>query len=370
MPGSTRPQARTSTEPGNRRPSITDVARAAGVSVGTVSNVLNRPDRVADATRDRVLGVIERLGFVRNASARQLRSGTITTIGAVVLDLGNPFFTEIARGIEDRLAEDDLTLMLASSDSDPEREARYLRLFAEHGVRGILATPSQDGPADDGSGNPGTARSSVERLLPLRAQGIPVVLLDATSPVPELSSVAVDDVTGAALALDHLLDRGHQRIAFLNGPPTLRQCADRRAGVLVALERRGLDPAQVLVDVPVDNLTADDGDLAVRAMLAGVDPTDRPTAMFCVNDLTALGVLRALRDLGVAVPEQMAVVGYDDVSFASMLATPLTSVRQPTHALGWTAADLLLRVGLGEPEHVVFEPELVVRRSSGPATRS
>lgn len=334
-----------------RRPSVTDVARLATVSVGTVSNVLNRPERVASATRERVLAAIDELGFVRNASARQLRSGEITTIGAVVLDIANPFFTEIARGIEDRLAEDDLTLMLASSDENPDREARYLRLFAEHGVRGVLATPSH---------------GSIDALLALREKGIPVVLLDHTSPVPELGSVAVDDLSGGSLALAHLLDLGHERIGFINGPLTLRQCVDRRDGAVQALVERGLDPAEALVEMSVDNLNADAGDAATKRLLAR---DDRPTAIFCVNDLTALGSLRALRESGVEVPNEMAVVGYDDVSFASMLSTPLTSVRQPTHTLGWTAADILLRSGPDEGEQVTFTPELIVRSSSVPATQ-
>ncbi|MFV0252827.1 MAG: LacI family DNA-binding transcriptional regulator [Beutenbergiaceae bacterium] len=330
-----------------RRPSVSDVARLAGVSVGTVSNVLNQPDRVAPATRERVQAAITELGFLPNASARQLRSGQISTIGTVVLDVANPFFTEMARGIEDRLSSDDLTLMLASSDENPQREARYLRLFAEHGVRGVLATPSQ---------------GSIDGLLALRDLGIPVVLLDTVSPVPELSSVAVDDVRGAALAIDHLLDLGHRHIAFVNGPLTLRQCADRREGVLRALTTRGLDPAQALTQVAVENLNTDAADAAVAALLA--TGRQRPTAIFCANDLTALGALRALREAQLRVPDQMAVVGYDDVSFAAMLTTPLTSVRQPTHAIGWTAADILLRNGLDGSEHVVFEPELIIRGSS------
>ncbi|MFV0426263.1 MAG: LacI family DNA-binding transcriptional regulator [Beutenbergiaceae bacterium] len=326
---------------------MTDVAKLAGVSVGTVSNVLNRPERVAEPTLERVQEAIRELGFVRNASARQLRSGEIRTIGAVVLDVANPFFTEMLRGIEDRLATEDFTLMLASSDEDPDREARYLRLFAEHGVGGVLATPAQ---------------GSIDGLLTLRELGIPVVLLDATSPVPELASVAVDDIRGAALAAEHLLDRGHRRIAFVNGPLTLRQCADRREGVLTALRNRGLDPGTALTEVTVDNLNADGGAAGVRLLLDSAN--DRPTALFCVNDLTALGALQVLREHELAVPEQVAVVGYDDVSFAAMLTTPLTSVRQPTHTIGWTGADMLLRASTSEPEHVMFEPELIVRASS------
>ncbi|QOR70132.1 LacI family DNA-binding transcriptional regulator [Ruania alkalisoli] len=336
---------------GPRRPSVTDVAKEAGVSVGTVSNVLNRPDSVSPATRARVEEAIEELRFVRNASARQLRSGEITTVGAVVLDIANPFFTEMARGIEDRLAQDDHTLMLCSSDEDPEREARFLRLFEERGVRGVIATPSH---------------GSLNGLLALRERGTDVVLLDHTSPVPDIGSVAVDDVGGASLAMNHLLDLGHTTFVFLNGPLTLRQCVDRRDGVIATLTSRGFDPAEALVEVNLDALNADAADAAVHRWLA--ETTERPTAMFCANDFTALGALRALRDCGVSIPGDMAVVGYDDVIFASMLTTPLTSVRQPMHTLGWTAADMLLRESEpGRSRQVEFEPELVVRASSGSA---
>ena len=338
----------------DRRPSITDVAKRAGVSVGTVSNVLNRPDQVSDSTRDRVLVAIEELQFVRNASARQLRAGTIQTVGAIVLDIANPFFTEVARGVEDRLAADEYTLMLSSSDEDPEREARYLRLFEEHGVQGVMVTPSA---------------GSLDNLLALRDRGIDVVLLDTTSPVDDISSVAVDDVRGGALAVEHLVSLGHTRIAFINGPQTIKQCVDRREGVLAALTAAGLDPAAALVEITIGSLNADGGEDGVNRLLA--TDGDRPTAVFCVNDLTALGALRALRAHGVAIPAEMAVVGYDDVVFASMLTVPLTSVRQPTHQLGWTAADLLLRQrsegSTFQHQRIQFQPELVVRGSSDPS---
>lgn len=335
-----------------RRPSITDVAKRAGVSVGTVSNVLNRPDQVTPATRERVQAAIEEMSFVRNASARQLRAGTIRTVGAIVLDIANPFFTEVARGIEDRLAPDEYTLMLSSSDEDPEREARYLRLYEEHGVQGVLVTPSQ---------------GSLDVILAMRDRGVGVVLLDATSEVEDVSSVGVDDVRGGQLAVEHLLALGHERLAFVNGPDTIRQCVDRRAGVVAALVAAGRDPQDVLTEVAVGSLNADAGEQAMNEILA-MDADRRPTATFCVNDLTALGALRALRRAEVPVPDAMAVVGYDDVAIAPMLTVPLTSVHQPTHTLGWTAADLLLReaaAGDGvEHQRVLFQPELVVRAST------
>ena len=330
-----------------RRASIVDVATLAGVSVGTVSNVLNRPDRVAAATRERVEQAIARLRFVPNGPARQLRVGTITTVGAIVLDIANPFFTDVTRGIEDRLSRDDYTLMIASSEEDPERESRYLRLFEEHGVRGVMVVPAAD---------------EVEHLVRLHERGVRVVLLDRPSPVPELSSVAVDDVLGGELGARHLLAQGHTRIALLNGPHTIRQCADRHAGVVRALVAAGLDPATALEEITV-SLNADGGEAGTLELLERAR-AHRPTALFCVNDLVALGALRTLRRQGVSVPDDVAVVGYDDVTFAAELATPLTSVRQPTHELGARAADLLLRGQDAAPEHVVFRPRLVVRESS------
>jgi len=339
-----------------RRPSITDVARRAGVSVGTVSNVLNRPDQVATATRERVQSVIEDLGFVRNASARQLRAGGIRTVGAIVLDITNPFFTEVARGIEDRLASDDYTLVLSSSDADPAREARYLRLHEEHGVQGILVSPAQ---------------RSLDQVLAVRDRGIHVVLLGAAPERADVSSVGVDDVQGGRLAVEHLLGLGHRRLGLVNGPATIRPCARRREGAIEALTAAGLDPADTLLEVTVPSTGVDGGDAAMTQLLA-LDPARRPTATFCVNDLSAVGALRALRRADVPVPQGMSVVGYDDIQIAGMLTVPLTSVRQPMHTLGWTAADLLLREtasGTGaQHQHVLFQPELVVRESTAPAT--
>jgi LacI family transcriptional regulator len=316
-----------------RRASIADVARAAGVSVGTVSNVLNRPERVLPGTRERVEAAIEELSFVRNGSARQLRAGTITTIGAIVLDIANPFFTDVARGIEERLDRDDFTLMVASSDDDPEREQRYLRLFEEHGVQGVMVVPATD---------------DIEHLLAIRRRGTGVVLLDRPS------------------SARHLLDEGHTRIVFLNGPHTIRQCADRHEGVVKELAAAGLDPASALQEITVSSLNAEGGEAAIRGLL---ESGERPTAVFCVNDLVALGVLRTLRTENIAVPTDMAVVGYDDVAFAAELSTPLTSIRQPTHELGARAADLLLSGPDGEAEHVMFQPTLVVRGSSSSSAR-
>ncbi|WP_426592373.1 LacI family DNA-binding transcriptional regulator [Cellulomonas sp. McL0617] len=335
---------------GSRRPSVTDVAQLAGVSVGTVSNVLNRPDRVLPATRERVEEAIRRLSFVRNGSARQLRQGSITTVGALLLDIRNPFFTDVARGIEDRLARDDHTLMMASSDDDPEREDKYLRLFEEHGVLGLLVVPTSH---------------STEHLAEIQRRGVPVVLLDSPSSVPGMSSVSVDDEAGGEMAAAHLLDQGHRRIVFLNGPHSIRQCERRRTGVDRAVRAAGLLPDDVVEEVLLSSLDAAGGDRALSAWIAAHDGAS-PDALFCVNDLVAVGAQRCLRRIGgTELLNRTAIVGYDDIDIAAELAQPLTSVRQPTHEMGYEAAELLMRRASGQDAtHTVFQPELVVRASS------
>ena len=192
--------------------------------VATVSNVLNRPDIVAGPTRDRVSASIRELGFVRNESARQLRAGRSRTIGLVVLDVANPFFTDLARGVEDEASKAGLAVILCNSDDQERKEKRYLEVLEEHRVQGVLITPVA------GSGS---------RLARLQKRGTPVVLVDRRSPFRGQCSVAVDDVLGGDLAVSHLLSLGHERIAYASGPLGIRQVADRREGALRALANAG-----------------------------------------------------------------------------------------------------------------------------------
>lgn len=326
--------------PGGHRPSIKDVARLAGVSVGTVSNVLNRPEVVSPKTQEAVEAAMAQLHFHRSATARNLRSGATTTVGAIVSDVSNPFYTELLRGIEDRLDTEGLSLIIGSSDGDPEREARLLRMLAEQGVRGVLITPMD---------------STVERLTDLDRIGLRSVLMDAEPGV--LPSVGVDSVQGGRLAVEHLLGQGHRRIAFLAAAETMRPSEQRLQGAIEAVRAAGLDPAEVLDVVHLDHPDASAGEAATARLLDSERP---PTAVFSVNDIVALGALRALRVRGVRVPEDVSVVGYDDLFLDTELAVPLSSVRQPMRELGWAAADLLLT---GRP-HELFTPELVVRASS------
>src|SRR5579875_1758833 len=303
-----------------------DVASLAGVAVGTVSNVLNHPGLVRPQTRARVEAAMEQLGFIPNGSARQLRAGRSRCLGLVVLDITNPFFTEVARGVEDYAQAAGYAVILCNSDEAEDKERRYLRVLEEQRVRGILITP---------------VHGSAPTIKGIRDRGTPVVLLDRPGP-PGHCSVAVDDRRGGELAVAHLLALGHRRIALVNGPLAIRQCADRRRGADAADELRAFAPSG----------------------------PGAPTAAFCTNDLLALGLLRRLSQLGAQVPGDVAIVGYDDIDFAADSAVPLTSVRQPKYQLGWAAAELLLdeadRLADHKHRRLVFTPELIIRASSQP----
>lgn len=331
--------------------SVKDVAALARVSVGTVSNVLNRPDKVAPSTVERVHAAIDQLGFVRNDAARQLRAGRSRSIGLVVLDVGNPFFTDVARGAERRAAESDLSILLGNSDDDASRESRYLDLFEEQRVHGVLITPIDDVSA---------------RLRRLQARGIPTVLVDRPSEVGQVSSVAVDDVGGGYLAVRHLLDIGRRRVAFVGGPATTRQVADRLSGARRAIAEEA-DASLEIVETTA--LTVLEG-RAAGERLRDREPAERPDAVFAANDLLAMGVLQALVMMGaISVPGDVAIIGYDDIDFASAAVVPLSSIRQPSELIGRRAVELLLSA-IGDSsatEQVVFQPELVIRQSTSGA---
>lgn len=336
--------------------SIRDVAERAGVALGTVSNVLNRPHKVAEPTRKRVQDAIEELGFVRNDAARQLRAGLSRTVGLVVLDVGNPFFTAVSRGVEDRAAEDGLSVLLGNSDEAESREAAHLDLFEQQRVRGLLISPVGD---------------VYSQLGRLRERGTPIVLVDRPAETHPYSSVWVDDVAGGRMGVEHLVTTGRRKIAFVGGPATLRQVADRRSGAEQAVA--GTDASLEIIDT--EGLSVGDGH-AVGAALAARPDADRPNAVFAANDLVAIGLMQTLAMLDQRlVPQEIALLGYDDIDFAAATVIPLSSIRQPAELIGRTAVELLLReleaIESGhdvDHEQVVFQPELVVRASTSVAS--
>jgi LacI family transcriptional regulator len=267
-----------------------------------------------------------------------------------MLDASNPFFADVAAGMETAAESAGVSLFLCNSDQRPERELSYLSRLEEGRVLGILITP-------------------VDPWSPLldqtRDRGTPLVIVDRTRDDGDWCTVAVDDELGGREAVNHLLDLGHERIGYVGGPPRLGQVRDRRAGALQALIAAGLS-AENLVDVVTDSLSVRAG-MGAAERVAGMPSSTRPTAVFCANDLLALGVLQRCVALGMAVPGDLAIVGYDDIDFAAAAAVPLTSVRQPRREMGREAA-LLLVDEATNPDHehrqILFTPELVARAST------
>jgi LacI family transcriptional regulator len=327
--------------------SLRDVAKSAKVSVGTVSNVLNRPEVVAADTLARVQATIKDLGFVPNGFARHLRSGNSRTLGLIVPDVSNPFFTEVARGVEDAASKRDYAVFLCNSDESAAKEDRYVNVLIQQQVRGVLITP---------------ADMKSDRIDSMRERGIAVALLDREIKGRKQCSVSVDDVHGGQIAIEYLAGLGHTHIAWVCGPDSIPQVADRGAGVSKAAKVAGAK----IETIHVSLMNAAKGEEAARKIL---ELAKMPTAIFCANDLLALGVMRVLQENKVRIPDQVSVLGYDNIEFAPSAAVPLSSIAQPSYQMGVTAADLLLNECEEGDSHqhqqIRFQPQLVERASTG-----
>jgi LacI family transcriptional regulator len=322
-----------------------DVAKAAGVSQATVSNVLNRPHLVSDVTLEKVRAAMKSTGFVVNDTARSLRAGRSRTLGVITLDLANPFWGEVIRGIEAAATQHDYSVLFGASDEQPEKEQHFLRLFHQHRVHAVLVSSLED---DSGA------------LQVLRDRGTKVVLVDKRSVDGKDSSVSSDDIAGARQAIGHLLEMGHRRIAFINGPHGVPWCADRLAGAMIEITARGLGVDDVLSEVAAASMTAQAAENIVDQLLA----IQGLTAAFCANDMVALGVLKQLSERGVVVPDDLSVVGYDDLYFASLLSPALTTVRQEPFLMGKRAAEIAICSQPNDPPIAeALQPRLVERQS-------
>lgn len=330
---------------------IKDVARLAGVSAGTVSNVLNRPSYVKTETRERVVAAIQELEFEPAQGARQFRPGRVRTLGLAIANLDNPFFVDVALGAEERCAELGVGVVITNSGYDPVRETHNLDLLVQSRVQGIIIAP-----VDENS----------SRLEMLKDRGVPMVFVDRVGDDRDCWSVVVDDYRGGQLGIRHLIAAGHTRIAFLGHPDTSPKVRTRLAGARSVVDE---SPGTHLELLEAGSWTVEAGRMAATR-LAERDPARRPTAVFCANDMVALGLEQQLLRDGIRVPADIAIVGYDDLEWASVSSVPLTTVRQPRHGLGRTAVDMIMEL-LGRPSariprsnHVVLPPELVVRDSA------
>ncbi|MEU4559458.1 LacI family DNA-binding transcriptional regulator [Actinoplanes sp. NPDC023936] len=326
------------------RATIRDVARVAGVSDATVSNTVNRPHLVNPATQDRVRQAMETVGYVPNAAARALRVGRTRTLGLVVLDFGNPFFAEVAAGAEQAAVEAGAEVALFHTGlGENTREQRLLHRLAEWRLDGLVITPNDvDDPA----------------LTLIAERGTPVVVLAREVPSGRHSAVRSDDLLGGEIAARHLLDHGHRRLAFAGWRRDERYDGAARVAATADTTLEWLDTGNA--DIA--------GGRAVGARLAGLPSRRRPTAVFCANDLIAAGVIQQLTRYGLRVPDDLAVVGFDDTDLASAAsAVELTSVRQPAAEIGRAAVQLVLdevKDRNRRGRDMVFQPELVIREST------
>lgn len=334
---------------------IKDVAKLAGVSAGTVSNVLNRPSYVNADTRERVLAAIRELEFIPRQGSRQFRPGRVRTLGLAVANLDNPFFVDVALGAEERCKELDVGVVLTNSGYDPVREAHNLDLLVQSRVQGIIIAP-----VDENS----------SRLAMLKDRGVPMVFVDRVGDDRDCWSVVVDDFRGGQLAMRHVAETGHTRVAFLGHPGSSPKVRTRLAGAESVLREFPRIRLELLELFEAESWTIEAGAAAGRR-IAERSSAKRPTAVVCANDMLALGLEAELLRSGLRVPEDVAIVGYDDLVWASVASVPLTTVRQPRQELGRTAADMVMELLLGSAgrrlprsNHVVLHPELVVRESA------
>lgn len=331
---------------------LKELGRLAGVHPSTVARVLNGDpqQRVSEEVRTRILALAHKYGYQPNHLARSLRTKRSFVIGTAIPDIANPFFAILFRGIEDTLAASEYNVILANTDDDPAREQRGIAMLRQRQVDGLIIA---------------TARREDPTIEALAATGFPFVLVNRhTDPLPA-NAVVPDDYAGAAAAIEHLVALGHRRIAHIAGSDEMSTGHTRRRGYLDTIQRHHL-PADP--DLVVSGSFREPGGYeAMRRLFALPQP---PTAVFAVNDLAAVGAMRAIEDAGLRVPRDISIIGFNDLSTAIGAMRALTTVRLPLHDMGTAAAERLLAQITGQmvaPEPVVIPVELVVRQSTGPA---
>lgn len=328
-------------------PTIADVARAAGVSTATVSRVVNGNTDVDPAMAARVRTAVEQLSYRPSRLARSLRTRRSAVLGLIISDIRNPFFTDMVRGVEDVAFANSYSLVLCNSDEDLIKERDYLKLVVAESMAGVVLAPASAQETD---------------LSGLTGAGVPVVTVDRRAPDPTVDVVLIDNTGGARLAVEHLVDAGYRRIGFISGPTAISTGAERLAGYRAAVRSRKLGTGAELIRYADFHETG--GRAAMTRLLTADQHID---AVFVANNLMTLGALEAIAAAGLTIPDDIAVVGFDDMAWAPLLRPSLTTVAQPTYQLGAQTARLLLdRINgsTGPGREVVLAPSLRVRASS------
>lgn len=337
-------KAKAATAPARAR-TVKEIAAAANVSVATVSRALQRPEIVSEATRQHIQEVVKRLGYTPNALARNLRTARTRLIVALLPDIANPFFSEVIRGIEQVAHESGYSVLLGETQSSLVREQAYADMVAARQADGII-TMSHRVPA-----------------IPMQGR-LPVVNACEYVKDHQISSVYVDNIAAAGIAVDYLVMLGHRDIAFIGGPPSSPICVDREQGYRLALQRADIAINSALI--AAGDFSIEAGERAIELLLS---QRQSFTAVFCSNDEMAIGAMRALSAHGLRVPEDVSVVGFDDIRFARYTTPTLTTMAQPKNALGREAMAMLIEL-LNDPDvpprKRVLSADLVVRGSTAP----
>lgn len=330
---------------------MNDVAKRAGVSVATVSRVLSKNPFISAETVERVTAAVTELHYHRNVHARRLAIGKSDLFGLIISEISNPFFSEIIRGFQSAAWDRGFDVLLLNTEYKADRVISVLRKLIENDVRGVaIMTSSLDNQV----------------IRSLTNEGIAVVLNNLSTPERLVSNITIDYGRGLSQAIEHVASLGHKRAAVIAGPPTNRTAANIQEALVEGLRQRGLDPH------PVTH-SAYNLDAAAEAVRAVVSAKKMPTVIFCGSDLIAMGVMVALEQAGIAVPEDISVVGIDDISFAFLVRPPLTTIRVPREDLGvraFEALENLLKQKRNRGAEYVIETELVVRKSTAPARSS
>jgi LacI family transcriptional regulator len=333
---------------------IYDVAKKAGVSASTVSRVFNKSARISTATQEKVRLAAAELNYQPNVQASALTTKRTLLVGLVIPDIQNPFSATLARGVQDYVTEQGYLSIICSTDGDPEKEIKLMREIHRRGVDGFIITP------------PHTRQSQQENefIEQLLKKGMPIVFIGNRLDNPTVDFVTSRAQDGAMKAVLHLAQLGHQRIGFIGGHYTQGVAVGRWLGYQEAIITSNLTirPEYMLES----DLSQDGGETAMGQLLA---LPNRPTAVLCVNDLMAVGAMRACQQHGIDVPTDMSIIGFDDIPLARLTRPPLTTVAQPAYDLGCKSAELLLNRTQNSkllPQQVTLQSELIIRDSTAP----
>ena len=325
--------------------SIKDVAEAAGVSTATVSRVLSNGLHVRPEVRERVMEAVERLGYRPNLVARSLRSQQSSTIGLIVSDISTPFFTAISRAVEDSAYEQGFSVLLCNTDENPEKEAIYLNLMRDTAVAGAIISPT---------------RQTIANFADANLPTFPIVVVDRSIAHGDVDAVLLDNVDAAYRLITHLVEQGYRRIAALCSE--MGTGLERQVGYEKALRAHGLAPKTEYMKYVSPKVEA-----GYATTLKMLDLAEPPDAIFTVNSLLAVGALQAIRERNLSIPDDMALVTFDETTWASLVQPAITLIAQPTYEIGKTAAELLLQ-RIADPSRptrqVILKGQLLVRGSS------